>query len=288
MLSIGNAPCSWGIYYPKDNRYTPDQYLDQVREAGYATTELGPLGFLPTDTTRLKDALAARGLALTGATHVHTLADPSTHEALLATIDQLGKLVSDAGSKHVVIMDEGNWYPPGRRGVVDEAGWTTVVGMVRDAQQRLAGEYGIAMTFHPHLGTCVEREVQIDRLLQDTEVNLCFDTGHHAAWGQDPAAYMRKVWSRIGYVHFKSVDAKVRERLVRGEIDTAQASEAGIFAPLTDGAVDVRAVMKLLAEKNYAGPCIIEQDWSPTQTEEPVTLARKNLQFLRSLSGGVQ
>ena len=166
MLSIGNAPCSWGIYYPKDNRYTPDQYLDQVRDAGYATTELGPLGFLPTDAAQLKDALAARGLALTGATHVHTLADPSTHDALLATMNQLGKLVSDAGSKHVVIMDEGNWYPPGKRGVVDEAGWKTVVGMVRDAQERLAGEYGIAMTFHPHLGTCVEREAQIDRLLQ--------------------------------------------------------------------------------------------------------------------------
>jgi len=288
MLSIGNAPCSWGIYYPKDNRYTPEQYLDQVRAAGYATTELGPLGFLPTDAAQLKDALDSRALKLTGATHVHTLADPSTHDALLATVDQLGKLVSDAGSKHVVIMDEGNWYTPGRRGVVDEASWKTVIGMVRDAQQRLAGEYGIAMTFHPHLGTCVEREAQIDRLLQDTEVNLCFDTGHHAAWGQDPAAYMRKVWPRIGYVHFKSVDAGVRARLLRGEIDTAQASAAGIFAPLTDGAVNMAEVMGLLAEKAYAGPCIIEQDWSPTQTEEPVVLARKNLEYLQSLSGGVQ
>jgi inosose dehydratase len=99
---------------------------------------------------------------------------------------------------------------------------------------------------------------------------------------------MRKVWSRIGYVHFKSVDAKVRARLVAGEIDTAQASEAGIFAPLTDGAVDIPAVMSLLAEKEYAGPCIIEQDWSPSQMEEPVALARKNLQFLKSLSGDVQ
>jgi inosose dehydratase len=288
MLSIGNAPCSWGIYYPQDNRYTPDQYLDQVREAGYATTELGPLGFLPTDAARLKDALAARGLALTGATHVHTLADPSTRDALLATVARLGKLVGDAGSKHVVIMDEGNWYPRGARGVVDEAGWKTVVGMVRDAQARLAGEYGIAMSFHPHLGTCVEREAQIDRLLHDTDVDLCFDTGHHAAWGQDPAAYMRKVWPRIGYVHFKSVAAAVRERLMSGEIDTAQASEAGIFAPLTDGAVDIPAVMNLLAEKRYAGPCIIEQDWSPLQTQTPLALARKNLQFLKSLSGDVQ
>jgi len=284
MLSIGNAPCSWGIFYAKDNRYTPDQYLDQVREAGYATTELGPLGFLPTDAAWLKDALAARGLSLTGATHVHTLADPSTRDALLATVDQLGKLVSDAGSKHVVVMDEGNAYPPGRRGIVDEAGWKTVVGMVRDAQELLSGEHGVAMSFHPHLGTCVERETQIDRLLQDTEVNLCFDTGHHAAWGQDAAAYMRKVWPRIGYVHLKSVDPKVRERLLSGEIDVGQAFDQGIFAPLTEGAVDISAVMRLLAEKNYPGPCIIEQDWSPAQTEEPIVLARRNLEFLKSLT----
>lgn len=34
-MLIGNAPCSWGINYPTGSRYTWEQYLDQVAEAGY-------------------------------------------------------------------------------------------------------------------------------------------------------------------------------------------------------------------------------------------------------------
>ena len=48
-MLIGNAPCSWGVYYPDSDRITPDAYLDEVAAAGYRGTELGPFGFLPTD-----------------------------------------------------------------------------------------------------------------------------------------------------------------------------------------------------------------------------------------------
>ena len=85
-MLIGNAPASWGVYYPNSGRITADAYLDQVAAAGYRGTELGPFGFLPTDPAALADALAARGLVLMGAAHVHTFADPAAGPALLATL----------------------------------------------------------------------------------------------------------------------------------------------------------------------------------------------------------
>ena len=72
----------------------------------------------------------------------------------------------------------------------------------------LAGDHGVALTFHPHVGTAVEFEAQIDRLLADTDVDLCFDTGHHAFWDQDPLAYMDRVRDRIGYMHLKNVERR--------------------------------------------------------------------------------
>ena len=50
-LHLGTAPDSWGVWMPSgDPLQTPWQrYLDEVQEAGYRYSELGPFGYLPTD-----------------------------------------------------------------------------------------------------------------------------------------------------------------------------------------------------------------------------------------------
>ncbi len=190
-MLIGNAPCSWGINYPEGNTITWEDYLDQVAAAGYRGTELGPFGFLPKDRDVLGRELAKRGLTLIGATHVHTFGDRASAPKLMHTLRELAPLLGDLGAKHLVIMDESNWYPAGREGMLDETGWQGLVETVREAQDIIEGEFGLKASFHPHIGTAVEREAQIDRLLADTRIDLCFDTGHHAFWDQDPLAYMR-------------------------------------------------------------------------------------------------
>src|SRR5690606_7187238 len=142
-----------------------------------------------------------RDLTLIGATHVHTLGDAASAPAFMETLHELSALLVSLGAKHLVIMDESNFYPAGREGVLDESGWQGLIAMVRDAQSLVESEYGLKLSFHPHVGTAVEREVQIDRLLAETDIDLCFDTGHHAFCDQDPIAYMRRVFDRIAYMH---------------------------------------------------------------------------------------
>ncbi|MBL8579485.1 MAG: TIM barrel protein [Mesorhizobium sp.] len=281
-MLIGNAPCSWGVFYPMGNTITADGYLDAIARAGYEATELGPLGFLPTEPAKLEDALARRKLTLTGGAHVHTLAAPGTWPELRASLDSLGIILSTLDAPHLVLMDESEWYPRDQPGVVDEAGWKTMIGYVRDAQTHVRDTYGVELTFHPHVGTCVEFESQIDRLLEETDVNLCFDTGHHAFWNQDPVAYMRKNWERIGYMHLKNVDPKVRARVLAGELGPNESFAAGVMSPLTEGAVDIPAVISFLKEKRYDGPCVIEQDPSE-DGDDPEQLAAKNLVYLKRL-----
>lgn len=283
-MLIGNAPCSWGINYPTGNRYSWEQYLDEVAAAGYRGTELGPLGFLPRDAARLGDELARRQLTLIGATHVHTFGDAASEPQLMADLRELSTLLGTLGARHLVIMDESNWYPQGREGVLDETGWTGLVGMVRAAQALVEGDFGLKLSFHPHVGTAVEREAQIDRLLAETDIDLCFDTGHHAFWDQDPLAYMDKVFPRIAYMHLKNVDPLVRARVLAGELNVAQSYGAGVMCPLPDGAVDIRAVMRLLEDRGFSGPIVVEQDVAENAAETPLQLAARNLRFMEGIA----
>lgn len=280
-MLIGNAPCSWGINYPTGNRYTWEQYLDQVAAAGYRGTELGPFGFLPKDPALLRDELARRDLALIGAAHVHTLGDAGGARNLMATLKELATLLRSVGSDQLILMDESNFYPRHAWGVLDQSGWRALTTMVRDAQMLLT-DYGVTLTFHPHVGTAVEREAQIDRLLDETEVDLCFDVGHHAFWGQEPLAYIEKVWERVGYVHLKNVDNAVRQRVLDGTLHPADAFAAGAMCPLPDGVVDIKAVVKLLESKVYVGPVVVEQDPSDNPANVPVELAARNRRFLEA------
>lgn len=283
-MLIANAPCSWGIAYPTGNRYSWQQYLDEVAAAGYRGTELGPFGFLPNDPGLLRDELAKRDLVMVGATHVHTLGDPASAPLLMQTLRELAPLLVSLDAQHLVIMDESNWYPAGHEGVLDVAGWNGLTQMVREAQALVEGDYGLKLSFHPHIGTAVEREAQIDRLLEQTSIDLCFDTGHHAFWDQDPVAYMARVFPRIAYMHLKNVDGAVRQRVIDGQLSVADSYGAGVMCPLPDGVVDIQAVMRLLVEHGFAGPIVVEQDVALDASETPWQLAARNLAYMAAIA----
>lgn len=283
-MLIANAPCSWGIAYPTGNAVTWQQYLDEVAAAGYRGTELGPFGFLPKDPAVLQEELARRDLAMIGATHVHTFGDTTSGPILMQTLRELAPLLVSLGARHLVIMDESNFYPKGREGVLDEADWAGLTRMVRDAQTLVEGEFGLKLSFHPHIGTAVERESQIDRLLAETDIDLCFDTGHHAFWNQDPLAYMERALPRIAYMHLKNVDGEVRQRVLDGQLSIADSYGAGGMCALPDGVVDIRAVMHLLFDRGFAGPIVVEQDVAKDASETPQQLAARNLAYVDAIA----
>ncbi|GGA55044.1 sugar phosphate isomerase/epimerase family protein [Pelagibacterium lentulum] len=283
MTLIANAPCSWGIFYPENNRFTPDQYLDQLVAAGYHATELGPFGFLPTDAGELVETLERRKLSLVGSVHVHTFSVPDSANDLFRTLDELAALLRGAGASHLVLMDEGNVYPDDAIGDLDAQGWRAMLGTIEEARKRIEGEHGLTVSFHPHVATAIEHEHQIDRLLDGTDISLCFDTGHHAFWDQDPLAYMEKVWERIAYMHLKNVDAAVRQQVLDGTLGVRKSFARGVMCPLPDGVIDIGAVMDMLETRGFSGPVVVEQDPSDDPALEPHRLARRNIEFLADL-----
>ena len=72
-----------------------------------------------------------------------------------------------------------------------------------------AKEKGVTLCFHPHYGTCVFWQSDIDYFAEHTDpacVSFCFDTAHTTLAGMDPAALIRQYGSRVAYMHLKDVD----------------------------------------------------------------------------------
>ena len=77
------APDSWGVLdYPGPSwEQSYQKMLDEMVEAGYTGTELGPYGFFPTDTAVLKPQLEKRKLKLLGSFVPVRMTDPAAGKA---------------------------------------------------------------------------------------------------------------------------------------------------------------------------------------------------------------
>jgi inosose dehydratase len=127
-----------------------------------------------------------------------------------------------------------------------------------EATAALAREHGLAAAVHPHAGSFLEFEDEIERLLDGTKLDLCLDTGHAAYAGMKPDAVLRTYASRLGHVHLKDVDGAVLDRIRDRRLDFWRAIGQGVFCPLGEGVVDLPAVLDALA--GYDGFATIEQD----------------------------
>lgn len=121
---------------------------------------------------------------------------------------------------------------------------------------RYAKEKGVTVCFHPHYGTCVFSQSDIDYFASHTDpeyVSFCFDTAHTTLAGMDPAALIRQYGSRIAYMHLKDVDTYA--------LKTAQGpAKMDTFRALGHGTVDFPAVKAALEEVGFDGVLCVELD----------------------------
>ena len=122
------------------------------------------------------------------------------------------------------------------------------------------GEYakkkGITVCFHPHYGTCVFSQSDIDYFAAHTNpeyVSFCFDTAHTTLAGIDPAAIIRQYGDRVAYMHLKDVDTYALSK-------AEGPAKMGTFRALGHGTVDFPAVKAALEEIGYDGVLCVELD----------------------------
>jgi inosose dehydratase len=292
-ISIGNAPCSWGVEFSDDPRNpTWTRVLDECREAGYRGIELGPIGFMPEDPARLADALAARELTLIGGVVFRPFHDAANWDEVKDATIRTCRSLTAHGAKHLVLIDSISPRRAPTAGRPDEAEqmdgaeWRGFVARLRDAARIGAEEYGLTVSIHPHAAGFIDFEPEVERLLAEVDpklLKICLDTGHSHYAGFDPVAFLKRHMGRVAYVHFKDIDRRVRAEVVGSRTGFYEACAQGVFCNLGKGVTDFSAVRRLLVDHGYDGWCTVEQDCDPAGPTSPLADARANRAYLTSI-----
>ena len=123
-----------------------------------------------------------------------------------------------------------------------------------------ARERGFEPVFHHHTSTYVEGVDEIERLLEDSDVDLLLDSGHIAVAGGDAVTAFGDWRDRIGAVHIKDVRLGVLEGVKAELADSLTALRRGLFCALGAGDVDLEGLCAALTERGYDGWVVVEQD----------------------------
>jgi inosose dehydratase len=273
--SIGTVPILWNNVDVADLRLGAEAgtVLDDIARTGYEGCQLG-LGF--PDGDDLRASLRARGLRLAEVyASIPAGVDGPTADALGDVRERLRLLRAGGGEVLCIAFDgspdrdayAGRASDPGTPRLSDD-GWARTIELLETvaAETRAAGG---RIAFHPHAGTYIETPDEIERLagsIDAAALPFCLDVGHHTVGGGDPVAALRQYGERVSHVHLKDVDPEVLAGLRDGTVGGFGAAiRRRLFTELGAGALDLDAILAVLAERRYAGWLMVEQDsgWPP-------------------------
>lgn len=274
----------WGANTPGE------QVLREIAAAGYAGTERSYR--FPDDPKLLKAALAEHGLLLSGAYRWTNLASAEAYEAELEATRQHIDFCRAAGAT-VANIAEGtgslHWDLRGERSEVDpldDAAWERLVAALHSLG-RYAYDRGVQLCVHPHAGTPIQYEAEIDRLFASTDpalLHYCADTGHLAYAGLDPVTILRRHAARIRYIHLKDVRADVLASCHADGLLFKDAIQRNCFCTPGSGAIDFGPVLAVLAEAGYDGWLVVEAEQDPA-LHTPLVVAKHAAAYLRKVAG---
>ncbi len=296
-IKVGNAPVSWGVMEVAGwgGQIPFGKVLDEITEAGYAGTELGPFGYFPTEPNQLKSELSSRGLQLVASFVPIPLAHPDRHDVGYQEAMKVAHLLAQTGARLIVLADEMSKARMAVSGRVDESrdgmsdsqweGAAQILGSIAEACREL----GLSAVFHHHAGTFVETPKEVARLCDSIDADLlglCLDTGHYFFGGGDPVEAVRLYGARIRHLHLKDVQLPILESARRDGIGFLEAVRHGVFCELGDGAVDLNTVIQDLSSEGYSDWAIVEQDVDTRRADvKPFESAIRSRQYLRNVIG---
>jgi inosose dehydratase len=278
-VRLASGPVCWGVDFnghPANPRW--DEVLDGIAAAGYAGTELGPPGYLPSD----PEALAARGLALAGGFVFEPLHEPREQRRIVRLAAEVARTVGALGGEYLLIIDS---VTPARNATAGSPGDAPrlpaaardAMGETVEAVAAAARACGVVPLLHPHCGTYVEFADEIAPLA--VTCGICVDTGHFAYAGIDPVAYVSAHAGAVGCIHLKDLD---RSAIADGFWESVA---AGAFVPLGRGCVGFGALLAAAADAGYDRWMVIEQDRS-AKTGDPVSDLLASRRYLEGLACG--
>jgi inosose dehydratase len=307
-IRIANAPCSWGALEfegLEGEEIAYGQMLDELRDTGYAGTELGDWGYMPTDPAALSEELERRKLTMVGAFVPVALKDPGVYASgevhALQVARLLARVADTSGGNPLplVVLADDNGTDPVRTQYagratpemsLSQAEWATFARGAERIARAVRDATGLKMAFHHHCAGYVETPGEIARFLEMTDpdlLGLVFDTGHYL-YGTGSNDGLRvedglnRFGERIWHVHFKDCQPQVAGKARTDGWDYFTAIRHGVFCELGKGSVPFAAIANWLHMRGYGGWIVVEQDILPGMGS-PKASAQRNREYLRTI-----
>lgn len=292
-VRLGIAPIAWtNDDLPElGGENTFQQCVSEMALAGFTGSEVG--NKYPRDPAVLKPALQLRGIEICNAwfstflisrPYEETETEFRKHVAFLAAMG--AKVV---GVSEQSYSTQGIQTQPVFEGKyeMNDAEWDLLCRGLNSLGKVSLEEYGVALTFHHHMGTVVQTAAETDRLMAGTDpkyVSLLFDSGHFAYCGEDPVAQVRKNAKRIKHVHLKDIRPEVVARVLTEHMSFLEGVRQGAFTIPGDGCVDFDPIFRALAESGYEGYMVVEAEQDPAKAN-PLEYAIRARKFIREHTG---
>ena len=287
MIRIGANPIGWS----NDDMIeiggeTPlEVCLAEAKEAGFTGMELG--NKFPREAEALRPILERHGHALVSGWYSTQLL-VRDENAELEAASAHASLLRDLGCTVMIVCETSNAIhgemetPLSARPVLPHEVWGRFGMRLTAFAQKLKHTFGLTLVYHHHMGTIVQTEAEIDRLMATTgdAVHLLLDTGHVTWGGGDPARVARNHFARIAHVHTKDVRADVMMKANGADWSFLKSVLAGVYTVPGDGSVDFSAVFAAL--KGYAGWVVVEAEQDPDKAH-PLTYAKLGYAHLRTV-----
>ena len=274
---LGMSPIAWwnDDLAELSDDVSLEECLRQSRSAGFTGMELGRR--FPQTAAEMLPILKAADVTLCGGWFSGTLSvdgDLAAHQDRIAPMIELFRAVDapcivygETGGSVQGLRD----VPLAKKPVLSDAEMADYGRLVSDFAAWCAGQ-GMPLAYHHHMGTVVQDEFEIDRLMAASDVPLLFDAGHLAMARGDVMATIDRHHARITHVHTKDVRRAVTDALDFQTDSFLEAVIRGAFTVPGDGDLDFGAIVQRLADHGYEGWFVVEAEQDP-RTSPPQRMA---------------
>jgi inosose dehydratase len=284
---IAAAPISWGVCEVPGwgHQMSSARVLQEMSELGFNATEFGPEGFLPMEPALKVSILKEHAMTAIGG-FVPVILHRTDHDPIPGIRQELEGYQAAGASVLVLAANSGIVGYDEKLPVLSEAEWQILFNNLNRIQS-VAAEIGVKSVLHPHVGTMIETEEQVMRVLHGSTIPFCLDTGHMIIGGTDPVQFAENHPNHVAHSHLKEVDMVWAFKVRSHEITYYDGVTKGLYKPLGQGNVDIRAIVRSLVKAGYDGWFVLEQDnvvsVEPLANAGPMADARASVSFLRGV-----
>ena len=292
-VKLGIAPIAWTNDDMPDlgKENTFEQCVSEMALAGFTGSEVG--NKYPKDPEVLKKALELRGVEICNQWFSSFLITKPFEEvekefrAQLTFLKAMGAKVIGASEQSHSVQGQLDTPIFGHKYEMNDQEWDTFCTGMNKLGKIAKEEYGIALTFHHHMGTVVQSLAEVDRMMENTDpeyVSLLFDTGHFTYCGEDPLEVVKKYVHRIKHVHLKDIRPEVVEQVKKENMSFLAGVRAGAFTIPGDGCINYDPIFKVLEEAGYEGYMVVEAEQDPAKAN-PLEYAIRARKFIAEKTG---